>query len=218
MLYRPMPLVRVPDAFDHPDWLFDLKHDGFRALAYVDGHRCHLVSRRGHLFAKWDLLREEIAHAVRASSAVLDGELVCLGPDGRSDFYSLMFRRDWPYFCAFDLLMVDGRDLRGRPLLERKATLRRIMPGAASRLFCMDHVVKRGRALFDAVCRHDAEGIVGKWAGGRYGTDGVSTSWVKVKNPTYSQMTGRREVFETRKDRRARSRRDWHAPILQFVR
>jgi hypothetical protein len=84
ILHRPMPLVRIPEPFDHPDWLFELKHDGFRALAYVEGHRCRLVSRRGHTFAKWDLLCEEIAHSVTAMRAVLDGELVCLGDDGRA--------------------------------------------------------------------------------------------------------------------------------------
>ena len=79
-----MPLVAVPEPFDHPDWLFEVKHDGFRALAHVEGHCCHLTSRRGHVFRKWDVLCEEIAHSVRAMSAVLDGEIVCLGADGRS--------------------------------------------------------------------------------------------------------------------------------------
>ena len=63
---------------------------------------------------------EEIAHSVRCPSAVLDGELVCLASDRRSRFYDLMFRRDWPYFCAFDVLALEGQDVRGWPLLERK--------------------------------------------------------------------------------------------------
>ena len=79
---RPMPLVRIPAPFDHPDWLFELKHDGFRALAHVDGHHCRLVSRNGHEFGKWDVLKVEIAHSIRAMSAVLDGEIVCLDRDG----------------------------------------------------------------------------------------------------------------------------------------
>src|SRR5439155_7966699 len=99
-----MPLVLLEAPFDHPDSLFELKHDGFRALAHVEGHRCRLVSRRGHVFPKWDVLSEEIAHSVRANGAVLDGELVCLDSDGRSNFRKLLFRRDWPYFYAFDVL------------------------------------------------------------------------------------------------------------------
>jgi len=62
MRHPPMPLVRSPGPFDHPDWLFELKYDGFRALAYVEGHLCRLVSRRGHEFTKFTLLAEEIAH------------------------------------------------------------------------------------------------------------------------------------------------------------
>ena len=122
-----MPLLRAPAAFDHPDWLFELKHDGFRGLAVVEGHRCRLLSRYGRDFKQWPQLQEEIAHAVRAQRAVLDGEIVCLRPDGRSDFYALKFRRDWPYFYAFDLLSLEGKDLRARPLLERKQRLAEII-------------------------------------------------------------------------------------------
>ena len=68
-----MPLVSIPAPFDHGDWIYEIKHDGFRALGEVKGHRCRLLSRRGHAFTKWDLLCEEIAHSIRASNAVLDG-------------------------------------------------------------------------------------------------------------------------------------------------
>ena len=81
-------------------------------MAYIDGHHCRLVSRRGIVYKSWPYLCEELAHAVRCRNAVLDGEIVCLEPDGRSHFYNLMFRREWPYFMAFDLLWLDGRDVR----------------------------------------------------------------------------------------------------------
>src|SRR5215212_2951053 len=158
-----MPLVRVPAAFDHPDWLFELKHDGFRALAHVEGHRCTLVSRRRHVYTHFPMLIDEIADSVRAMSCVLDGEIVCLAPDGRSLFNRLLFRRDWPHFVAFDVLSVDGADLRDRLQLERKRRLRAIMPRIDSRLVYLDHVVGRGAELFDAVCARDLEGIVAKW-------------------------------------------------------
>jgi bifunctional non-homologous end joining protein LigD len=215
MLYRPMPLVRIPEPFDHPDWIFEVKHDGFRALAYVEGHLCRLVSRRGREFTKFTLLAAEIAHSVRTNAAVLDGEIVCLGSDGRTLFYPLLFRRDWPYFFAFDLLAVDGKDLRDRPLLERKRRLRAIMPRIESRLLYVDHVREQGLQLFREACARDLEGIVGKWARGRYERDGVSTSWVKVKSPTYTQWEGRRELFEARRDQRQARRRDWRAPVLR---
>jgi bifunctional non-homologous end joining protein LigD len=162
-----MPLLRAPEPFDHPDWFFELKHDGFRALAIVEGHHCRLLSRHGHDFAQWPQLQEEIAHAVKAQHAVLDGEIVCLKPDGRSDFYSLMFRRDWPYFYAFDLLSLEGRDLRERPLLERNRRLAKIIPfHYETRLRLLGHVPGRGRDLFRLVCDIDAEGVVAKWSRG----------------------------------------------------
>lgn len=142
---------------DHPDCLFELKHDGFRALAYVDGHQCRLVSRSGHTFSKWDVLCTEISHSIRAHDAVLDGEIVCLDANGRTNFYKLLFRRDWPYFFAFDLLSVDGEDLRAKPLLERKRRLKRIMPRIESRLLFVDHVSERGIALFREACRKDLD-------------------------------------------------------------
>jgi bifunctional non-homologous end joining protein LigD len=75
---RPMRLLRIPEPFDHPDWLYEVKFDGLRALAHVNGHHCQLVSRNGHPFKSWPYLAEEIAHAVRAHSTVPDGEIVCL--------------------------------------------------------------------------------------------------------------------------------------------
>jgi bifunctional non-homologous end joining protein LigD len=202
--WHPMPLLRVKEPFDHPDWLFELKHDGFRALAIVEGHHCQLVSRRGHVFRQWPQLAEELAHTVKANRAVLDGELVCLRPDGVSDFYSLLYRREWPVFVAFDLLQLDGADLRGESLLERKRRLRALVPRERSRLRYLDHVRNRGRDLFAAACAWDTEGIVAKWGAGPYRTDGALTSWVKVRNPNYSQMAGRHEAFLTRGDGKPR--------------
>lgn len=214
MKIRPMPLVRLPQAFDAVDWLFEIKHDGFRALAHVDGHQCRLVSRRGHVFTKWDVLCTEISHSIRAHDAILDGEIVCLDADGRSNFHQLMFRRDWPYFYAFDLLEVDGEDLTGNPLIERKRRLRNIMPRAQSRLLYVDHLERRGCGLYHAACERDLEGIVGKWAKGRYHTDGVQTSWIKMKNPNYSHATGRRELFERWRDDRQSRRQGLRSPVL----
>ncbi len=119
---------------------------------------------------------------------MLDGELVCLGDDGRSLFHRLLFRRDWPCLFAFDLLEVDGEDLRDQPLSARKRGLRQILPRTDSRLLYVDHLERRGSALFRAACDRDLEGIVAKWRHGRYERDGVSTSWLKIKNPGYSQM------------------------------
>jgi ATP dependent DNA ligase-like protein len=102
------------------------------------------VSRRRHVYKQFPQLQVEIAHSIRAHFAVLDGEIVCFGPDGRSLFNRLLFRRDWLHFVAFDVLSIDGEDLRDRSLAERKRRLRAITPRMDSRLVYVDHVVGRG--------------------------------------------------------------------------
>jgi bifunctional non-homologous end joining protein LigD len=132
---------------------------------------------------------------------VLDGEIVCLAPDGTSQFYDLMFRREWPHFMAFDLLGLNGNDLRGLPLRKRKQRLARIMPKARvhSRLRLVEHIEGAGVNFFKAACKHDLEGIVAKWADGTY-RDGGRTSWLKIRNAKYSHWDGRRELFEKRRN------------------
>ncbi len=122
------PLLRR-ESFSHPDWLYELKHDGFRALAYVQDGACRLVSRNAHHYRRFGELCAAIAQDVRATTdAVLDGEIVCLDPDCRSNFKRLLFRRGEPHYYAFDLLWLDGADTRSWPLVARKRALKRIMP------------------------------------------------------------------------------------------
>jgi len=189
-----MPLARLAEPFDHQDWIFELKYDGFRALAAIENGRCRLISRNRNAFKSFPGLCAGIANAIRGE-AILDGEIVYLGRDGVPRFYDLMRRRGPQCFYAFDLLWLDGEDLRGRPLVERKRLLRRIVKPPV--LFA-DHVLAEGTALFQAVRERDLEGIVAKLANGRY--EPAATTWVKIKNPDYSQAVGRADFF----DRKAR--------------
>ena len=125
-----------------------------------------LVSRNGHTVKQWPQLAEEIAHAVRALSCVLDGEVCCLNPDGRPNFKQLLFRGEWPFFYSFDVLSIEDEDLTGLPLLDRKRRLLGIMPIVDSRLLRLDHIHVRGSDLFRAACELDLEGHrrkVGAW-------------------------------------------------------
>ena len=124
-----------------------------------------------------------------------DGEIVCLDKDGQPRFADLLRCRSPQYFYAFDLLWLNGRDLRELPLVERKRLLRRIIPNRRSVLFAK-HVEGTGVSLFHAACEMDLEGIVAKWKSAPYRMDGSRTSWVKIKNPHYSQAEGRGELFE----------------------
>jgi ATP-dependent DNA ligase len=121
--------------------------------------------------------------------------------DGRSNFYRLLFRRAAPFYMAFDLVMLDGEDLRQLPLLERKRRLLDAMPRVESRVRFVDHVHETGVRFLELVCERDLEGVVGKFAGGMYRSDGWATSWVKFKNRNYSQADGRAELFESRRGR-----------------
>ncbi len=120
MKAMPLSILRVP--FDDPDWLYEIKCDGFRGLAYVFGGRCQLVSRKGHIYSApiFNRLGSAIASGIKAKNAVLDGEICALGSDGKSIFANLLFRRTkWVYFYAFDLLWLNGKDFRMKPLFER---------------------------------------------------------------------------------------------------
>jgi bifunctional non-homologous end joining protein LigD len=110
VLYQPMPLTRRPQPFTHPDWLFEVKWDGFRSLAYIEHGRCRLVSRNGNEFKSFAGLNLALAQQCRAERAVLDDEIVCLDKAGNSQFKNLLFPRGEPRFYAFDLCGTSYRE------------------------------------------------------------------------------------------------------------
>src|SRR3954469_25612187 len=126
--FQPIILQRKPAPFNHPDWVFELKYDGFRSLAYVDSESTRLVSRNGNTFKSFPELTDAVGRELARLSAVLDGEIVCLDERGHSDFNALFYRRGTPYFYAFDLLWLDGCDIRSLRLVERKTLLRQVIP------------------------------------------------------------------------------------------
>jgi bifunctional non-homologous end joining protein LigD len=186
-----MPLARLDTPFEHPEWIFEPKLDGFRAVAYVDGGACRLVSRNRNAFKTFEPLAQVIGQEL-SGSAILDGEIVHPGPDGRPMFYELM-RRHGPFcFYAFDLLWLDGRDLRDLVLSERKALLRKLLPRRKARSVLYVEHVANGTDLFRVICEQDMEGIVATQASARYTPE--ATTWVKIRNLRYSQAVGRAEM------------------------
>ncbi len=160
-----MPLARRAEPFSGPEWLFEIKHDGFRALAYVNEGTVSLVSQRGNVYKSFSRLCEAIGKELKVREAVLDGEVVCLDSKGRSQFKSLFYRRGDPCFYAFDLLWLDGRDLCPRHLIKRKAALRGIVPPQPARVLYCDYSEEQGEKLFRLVCERDLEGILAKCVG-----------------------------------------------------
>ena len=187
-----MRLRRIPAAFDDPEYLFELKHDGFRAIVYIENGECRLVSRNLKNL-KFQSLKEALAK-LPVENAILDGELVCLDKNGASQFNVLLGRKVESVLYAFDLLWLDGEDLRKLPLIERKERLKRLIePGGIGRIFYAQHVEGRGEEFFEVICQRDLEGIVAKRKLSVYKENG--TGWLKIKNHNYSQADGRHELL-----------------------
>jgi bifunctional non-homologous end joining protein LigD len=151
-----------------------------------------LISRRGIIYRRFAALQQTIRQGVPGTT-VLDGEIVCMGEDGRTEFNDLLFRRGTPRFIAFDLLYRNGRDLRLVPLIERKRHLRQLVPADNSAVRFADYVETDGEELFRLVCERDLEGIVAKRKDGLYMPE--DRGWLKIKNPEYSQAEGRHELM-----------------------
>ena len=143
---NPIIPVRRRDLFESADWVYELKHDGFRALAYLDAKRCRLISRRGNEMKRFTDLSACIAKELKVKDAILDGEIVALDGSGRPAFYSLMKRECSAVYYAFDILLLNGRDVRDLPLVERKKILRKVIPRKSSSLGCVSYV-DRGALL-----------------------------------------------------------------------
>jgi bifunctional non-homologous end joining protein LigD len=201
------PLVLKPraEAFDNPNWLFELKYDGFRALLEIDAAGARLLSRNRNRFRHLDPLAAALAKRLRVTEAILDGEVICANQTGRPIFLDLLRRRKPAAFVAFDLLWLNGEDLRMLPLVERKKRLRRLL-ARRSNPFIIEAVAidGRGQELVAAVEKHDLEGIVAKRKLDPY-RPGVR--WWKIKNRAYSQAEGRGELFNGERPRRRASKR-----------
>ena len=195
LIPAPMPLVQQREPFDDPNWLYEIKHDGFRALAVIEQGHCRFFSRKKHKLAGYQDLREALVKEVTAESAILDGELVVVDHMGRSIFADMMKRRKLARYFAFDLIWLNGEDLRALPLLKRKEKLKQILPARSAHLLYVDHTKASGRRLFELACELDLEGIVAKRADSPYNDTG-SRDWIKIKNQKYSQKEGRGDIFK----------------------
>lgn len=180
---RPMLATAVREAFDHPDWIFEVKWDGYRAIAEIREGDVSLYSRNGISFAKKFF---PVTEALRkfGFDAVLDGEIVVVDDQGRPDFQALQHFRDSRsghlLYSVFDLLSFQGHDLRGLPLLKRKELLKKVLPSSSTIRFS-DHVEKEGVLFFRVAEEKGLEGIIAKHAQSIYETGKRSRQWLKVK-------------------------------------
>jgi bifunctional non-homologous end joining protein LigD len=179
--------------FNDPAWLFEPKYDGFRGMVYLSRKSCTLYSKKRNVFSRFDELRRDICAELPRAEVILDGEIVAIDDEGRIDFWGLMRGQGHVHFAAFDILWLNGRDLRDLPLTHRRKRLTKIIPVTTGTLSTIMTVEGRGCDLFEAACRLDFEGIVAKRKADPYSE---RTQWLKIKNPTYTQTEGRRELFD----------------------
>jgi len=177
----PSPAERPPTG---PGWIHEIKHDGFRMMVRRDSAGVRLLTRNGHDWTDRYPLIAEAAGALQVRSFLLDGEAMACDGDGLPVFDRLRYRlQDGRVFLyAFDLLELNGQDLRREPIEIRKRQLATLLRAARVGLQLNEHISEPGDVVFRHACKMGLEGIVSKRLGSRY-RSGRSPDWLKMKNP-----------------------------------
>jgi bifunctional non-homologous end joining protein LigD len=180
---QPMLATLIKEPFDHPEWLFEVKWDGYRAIAEIQGSRVSLYSRKQiSLAQKFGPVAAALPKL--EYDAVLDGEIVVVDEEGRADFQMLQnYQKSGGghlVYYVFDLLFFEGHDLTNLPLLRRKTLLKKIIPPDPHLKFS-DHIAKEGRLFFQVVREKGIEGIMAKHSQSLYRMGQRSRQWLKVK-------------------------------------
>ena len=191
-----------------PQWAYEIKHDGYRFIVRKEGDQVRVLSRAGK---DWTGAVPAIVAAMKAlpaHSAIVDGECVVCDDRGVADFDALRAalagRRPSPAFLyAFDLLELDGGDLRPLPWEERRQRLMPLIERTAPGILLSEHADGDGEALFQKACEMGLEGLVAKRRQSRY-RSGPSKDWIKVKNPAAPAYTRVRDAIEAKIARAAR--------------
>jgi len=180
---KPMLATLVKEPFDHPDWLFEVKWDGYRAIAEIQDGKVSLYSRN-HIVLNQKFSPVTEALQKFGFDAVLDGEIVVVDEQGRPDFQMLQnyqkSGRGYLIYYVFDLLYCRGHDLLNLPLLKRKDLLKKILP-AGQHIKFSDYVWKEGVLFFQVVKEKGLEGIVAKHSQSPYRMGKRSRQWLKIK-------------------------------------
>lgn len=186
---KPMLATRVEKPFDRKNWLFEIKWDGYRAIARIQKGKAWIESRHNLSFDE-KFLPVKKALEKWPVNAVIDGEIVALKPDGTPDFQELQgfLKRQKTavlVYYVFDLLWYEGKDYTQLPLAERKTILRSILPSENGIIKFSDHVPEEGISFFNAAISKGLEGIMGKKADSQYTQNHRSQNWLKIKNDQF---------------------------------
>lgn len=176
----------VKEVPDGENWLYEMKYDGYRILAYVEENRARLITRNGNDFTKrFYEVAASLVNLAGGRAMVLDGEMTIIDANGKTNFQALQNYMKNPKgqnltYIVFDLLALDGEDLRDQSLVARKEILENLMVESSENLYYSRHVKGNGKASFIAACDSGMEGIIGKkfdsvYSGTRNG------DWIKLK-------------------------------------
>jgi DNA ligase D-like protein (predicted ligase) len=180
---KPQLAALVKAAPDGPGWLHEMKLDGYRMHARIESGSVKIITRRGNDWTtKYPTLGKALA-GLSAKNGYLDGELCGVLPDGRTAFNLIQNAMEHGdaslVYFVFDLLFLDGQDLTGLPLMERKARLEKLLVGQKGPIRYSDHQIGHGPSFYKVASQHGLEGIVSKRVDGRYESD--RRSWLKTK-------------------------------------
>jgi len=198
--YRPM-LASVEQRVPHAEgWSFEVKFDGYRAVAYIRGGECRLVSRNDNdLTGRFPEIAKALVKAVKSPNAVVDGEVCRIDPTGRTSFSELQQGTGPLVYYAFDLLELDGDPLVELPLHERKARLRELLDKRVKSV-AFSEDFDDGDALFEVAQENRFEGIIAKRVDSTYKSGRRTRDWLKIKTENneefvvagYTRGAGRR--------------------------
>jgi bifunctional non-homologous end joining protein LigD len=190
----PIRGTKVPSS---PDWLHEIKYDGYRLRVERNGERMRLITRNGYDWTNRYPWIVEAARKNRQKQFIIDGEAVVLGVDGIPDFNSLHSRKqdNEVQLYAFDIMALDGDDLRQLPLSMRKTNLAGLLASRPDGIFVAPFEQGEiGPDLFRAACNMGLEGLVSKRIDRPY-RGGRSPDWVKVKNRNHPAMERVKDAF-----------------------
>jgi bifunctional non-homologous end joining protein LigD len=183
----PSPAAPPPSG---DGWLHEIKHDGIRIMARRDGTGVRLITRHGNTFTDRFPLAAAAVAALPARSFLIDGEAIVTNGDGLAVFDLIRRKRhgDDAVLVAFDLIELDGHDLRREPIEQRKRKLAKLVRGPHPGIVLNEHYEGDGEIIFKHACKLGCEGIVSKRLGSLY-RSGRSPHWLKIKNPAAPAVT-----------------------------
>ncbi len=168
------------------DWIYEVKYDGYRIMAYIENNSINLMTRNHNDYInQFSAISSSLLDFAQGRSMVLDGEMVVLDESGKTDFGALQNYLKHPNkqqltYIVFDILALDGKDLRELPLIQRKNILQSLMKNAPSELHYSNYVNGEEGSIFQAACESNLEGIVGKKTDSTY-SGNRDGSWIKIK-------------------------------------